>query len=901
MSKTPIWRRYLRFLGSDPAGDVEDELSFHLATRMDDLMSRGLSESEAREVATQEFGNVEAVRGELEQIARERLQRANRARHWESLGQDLGFAARTLRKNAGFTIVTLLTLGLGIGANTSLFSVFDAVMLKPLPVVAPVELVHVTMENPQATFTNPIWEELRDRQEVFSGIFAYAGQEFDLAEGGQARPVVGNWVSGEFFPVLGIDALAGRLPGLADDHRGCSAVAALSHSLWQREYGGDPQVIGSNVSLNGHRFQIIGVTPPGFSGLDVGTAAQVFAPLCARSVMEGGEEWRDLSGHWFLRIMGRRKNELTAEQVHAELARMAPFVFAATLPPDWDSVSQNNYLERTLNGRPAGTGYSDLRLEYGNALMILMGLVGVVLLIACASIANLLFARGTVREREIATRLAVGAPRGRILRQLLMESLLLSLLGGAAGLLFAHWTAGLLVRFLSSSDNPVWLDLSINLRVLAFTAGLASVVALLFGLAPSWRAARVDPHLVMKSSDRSATHGVARRRVSGILVSGQVALSFVLLTCAALLVGTFAKLTRVDPGFTAEGVLLASLDLRNAGYSPEQLPLVKRGLLDQLRRTPNVASASASEITPLGGTWNATIKVDSETRLAPDDEMVYFNAVSDGYFRTLGTPLLRGRDFDQKDRSESPPVAVINESLARRFFGDIDPVGRRMSLPGTNSDELPITVVGVVGNTKYESLREAPLPVAYFPLSQGGSNQPILNLDLRSYGDPSSLIPALREMSAAVNPRISIRFANLSEEVAASLARERLLATLSGFFGGLALLLVVIGVYGTMTYSVNRRHREFGIRLALGATGGRLVQTVLMDVARPIGFGLFVGAAGALLASRVVATFLYDLSPADPTSLALSTLLLAAVAFGAGIVPALKVARFNPVVALQGE
>jgi predicted permease len=815
---------------------------------------------------------------------------------------DLRHAFRALLKSPGFTMVAVLCLGLGIGANTAMFSLIEAVMLRSLPVTEPEELVQVMMGSPGATFTNPIWEQLQSRQDVFAGIFAYADERFDLADGGEARPVAGSWVTGGYFSTLGVSPVAGRLPGAGDDYRGCPAVAALSHSLWQREYGGDPGAVGRTLSLNGHPFQIIGVADPAFSGVDVGRSVQVFAPLCTMAIVEGGDSWRDRRSSWFLRIMGRRLDGLTTERVRARLAALSPAVFLETVPLDWDAQSQREYLARSLGAVEAETGFSPLRVEYHEALLILMSAVGLVLLIACANVANLLMARAATRRREFAIRLAIGAGRARLLRQLLTESLLLSLLGAATGLLLAAWASGVLIRVLATDESQVWLDLSLNVRVLAFTATIATVTGLVFGIVPAWKSTRVDPHAAMKASDRTIAEGRSRYGIGKALVSGQIALSLVLVVSAGLLLGTFRKLATLDPGFRADGVLLASLDLGKANFAAEQLPLVKDGILAELRSAPEVVAASASEITPIGGTWNGTISVDGSAGSAPSDEMVYFNAVSDGFFHTLRTPLLAGRDFDQSDRPDSPPVAVVNETLARKFFGGLDPLGRRMGIGGGNESGAPsIEIVGVVGDTKYESLHEEALPIAYFPLSQAGWNLPLLNLELRTDGAIESLIPRVQAVSAAISPRISIEHTTLFDRVASTLARERLLAALSAFFGGLALLLAVIGLYGTMTQSVARRRKEIGIRMALGAARARVLRMVLAEAGGLVAVGLVLGGIAALATTRLVEAFLYGISPTDPTILALAALALAGVALAAGAVPAWRAAKVDPMETLREE
>jgi predicted permease len=565
---------------------------------------------------------------------------------------------------------------------------------------------------------------------------------------------------------------------------------------------------------------------------------------------------------------------------------------------------RSRYLQNSLGAEAAANGYSDLRLQYDQALIALMIAVGLVLLIACANVANLLLARATARRREMAIRQAIGAGRGRLVRQLLVESLLLSLLGAAGGVIFADWASDLLVGYLSTGGEAVWLDVSLNARVLGFTAAAAVATALLFGLAPAWRSTRIEPQAAMKANDRSIAEGHSRFTPGKALVVGQITISLALVVAAGLLLGSFRKLANLDPGFRSEGVLIASVDLRNAGYADEGLSEAKREILERLRAAPGVRAASASDIVPISGQgWNGSIAVDGFEPQGPRDDMVFFNAVADQYFATMATPLLAGREFAATDVAGSPPVAVINEALAAKFFPGRSPVGQRIGFHrGSPAEPLDyVEVVGVVRDTKYRSLREETQRLMYVPQSQQGPGGSSLAVELRADGAAESLIPTVNRIAGEMSPRISLSFSVLSDRIASSLARERLLATLSGFFGGLALLLAVIGLYGTMAYSVARRRNEIGIRMALGAARADLLRLVLGEAGRLVGLGLVLGAIASLAATRLLASFLYGLSPNDPGTLALSALTLAAVALAAGTVPAWRAARLDPMTALREE
>jgi putative ABC transport system permease protein len=876
--------------------DLDRELEFHLAERADELMAGGMGEAEARRQARLRFGG--------DGVHRERTRERDVLPWLESLAADVRYALRSLRANPGFAGVAVLSLGLGIGANTAIFSLMDAVMLRALPVDRPEELVLVTMGGPDdVDFTNPLWEEVRDRQDVFAGAFAYSEQRFDLAGGGEVRPVEGAWVSGGFFGTLGVAPAAGRLLGAADDFRGCPAVAVLGHGFWQSAYGGSAGAVGRTVSLNGHPFQIVGVAARGFTGVEVGKAAQVFAPLCARAVVDGGDGGLDQRSFWFLRIVGRRAEGVTEAGARARLAALAPAVFGATVPPDWDDKGKREYAKNTLDAVPAASGYSGLRVQYRDALLALAGVVGLVLLIACANVANLLLARATVRRREVAIRLAIGAGRGRLVRQLLTESLLLALLGGAVGLVFASWASGLLVRLLSTRANAVRLDLGVDGRLLAFTLAVTTATAVLFGLAPAWRATRVDPHAAMQATGRSVAEGHSRFTLGRALVVGQIALSLVLVLGAGLLLGTFRRLATLDPGFRSEGVLLASLNLRGTGLPDERLPALKREILEAVRATPGVRSASASAITPVSGAaWNGRVVVDGYTPARRDDDLVFFNSVSEGFFATMGTPLLAGRDFDRGDAAGSETVAVINEAMARRFFAGASPLGRRIEVDGPPGQQKTLRVVGVVGNTKYRSLREETEPLVYLSMAQDvGAGPPMFSLELRTAGPPAALAPAVTAAVGGIDRGVSLRYATLREQVDGSLTQERLLATLSGFFGGLALLLAAVGLYGTMAYSVARRRGEIGIRIALGAARARVVRLVLGEVGRMLLAGVALGMLAAAVMVRRVAPFLFGLAPSDPATWALSALTLAAAAAAAGALPAWRAARVDPMDSLREE
>jgi putative ABC transport system permease protein len=817
----------------------------------------------------------------------------------DAILQDVRYAFRALRGSPGFAIVAILSLALGIGANTAIFSLIDSVILKTLPVAHPEQLLQVTMGK-NASFTNPIWEQLRDRQDVFSGIFAYGGGRFNLAAGGEARYAQGNFASGQFFDTLGLHALIGRTFSTADDKRGCPGAAVLSFGFWQREYGGRADLLGKSISLDNHPFEILGVLGPGFTGVDVGSEKDVYLPICAEKIIRGEFTSLDQRSSWWLRVIARPKAGVSAGQSEARLKTLAPLVFEATVPPNWKAEDQKGYRKRSFDTLPAANGLSNIRRQYQQALMVLMVIVGVVLLIACANVANLLLARSAARQKEMAIRMALGSGRGRLMRQLLTESIVLSLAGAALGLLFAQWGARLLVGFLSLGDNKVFLDLGVDWRVLAFTAGVSILTAIIFGLAPAWRGTAVNPQAAMKANARGVIEG-SKFGIGKALVVAQVALSLVLVVGAGLMLSTFFRLETLDTGFEREHVLLVRVDLRNANYGKERRGAAMREMLGHLRALPGVQSASVSNMTPISGSfWNENLEIEGYASKGRDDTLTYFNEVSDRYFETLRMDFIAGRDFDTHDTPESPKVAVVNQTMAKKFFAGQSPIGKRYRAEEGNKLGPWTEIVGVVRDSKYGSLREEILPTAFVAASQDATPM-WYQFELRAAGPPTALISGAKSAIAEVNRDVSLQFKTLALQVAESLARERLLATLSGFFGALALALAMIGLYGVMSYNIARRRNEIGIRMALGAMQSRVLRMVLSEVAILIGMGLAIGLGAAIGATRFIASFLYGTKANDPWTLALAAGVLTLVAGLAGFLPARSASRLDPMNALREE
>jgi putative ABC transport system permease protein len=895
------WSRRLLnlFRSNRHSSDLDRELAFHLAERIDDLEAAGLSHEAAVIEARRRFGNY----GRTKEHTRD----ADVVSWLDALAGDLRFALRALRHTPGFALVAILSLALGIGANTAIFTLIDAVMLRSLPVSHPEELVQVTMGERGPVFTNPIWEQLRDHQTAFAGILAYSAfNRFNLAPSGEVRAVAGSLVSGNYFAVLGVQPTLGRLLSKSDDVRGCPPLAVISDAFWRSEFGADPGALGKTITLNSHAFRIVGVAQSGFTGLEVGQATSVFVPICADAVLSGPNNALDRRTSWWLTVVGRTAPGASLERIRAGLIALAPEIFEATTPPQAGAEERQRYRKVTFDLKPAANGISLMRQQYRPALLALMAIVGLVLLIACANVANLLLARAAVRRREIAIRVALGASRGRIVRQLLTESVVLSVVAALLGLVLAQWGSRLLVSFLSPSNEPIFLNLAFDMRVLGFNIAVAMLTGIGFGLAPAWRSARVQPNAALKANARGVVEGQRGLSLGKALVVVQIAVSLTLIIGAGLLLGSFKKLATLDPGFRPSDVLLVSMSHPPRPGSNVDMRSISEEVLRRVRALPEVAAASVSQITPLSNTsWNEDMVVDGFSAKSEMDGVAYFNAVSDDYFRTLGTPLLAGRDFNQGDRLGGAKVAIVNETMARHFYKTTDPVGRTFRVRVGDRMEGPFQIVGLVKDAKYQTLREETLATAFIPLGQdttiGGGLNLDLNLELRTSGTGAIDLPSLKKVLLEVDPALSLRFTRFATQVDDSLRRERLLATLSGFFGALALLLATMGLYGVLSYNVARRRNEIGIRVALGAGRRQVTTMVLAEVSVMVCMGLVMGLGLALGVTRFIASFLFGLAPTDAATIGGSMALLAGVALFAAYLPARRASRVDPMAALRED
>jgi putative ABC transport system permease protein len=881
--------------------EADTELRFHFDQQVEKYIKSGLTREEALRRARIEFGGHEQLKEEIRDARGVNLV--------ETFLQDIRYGLRILGHTPVISCVAVLSLALGIGANTAIFSLIDTVMLRRLPAQKPEELVQLLRASSSGTgegspsFTNPLWEQVRDHQDVFSGAFAWGESRFDLSQGGAVRYAGGIFASGSYFNTLGVRPAAGRLISPPDDTRGCPAVVVLSYGFWRNHFGGAKEAIGGTLSLNNHPFQIIGVSSPGFYGVEVGSKFDVAVPICTADVFDGKNARLDHQSWWWLSVMGRVKRGVSQDQLRARLGVLSPPIFAGALPKDWDDKSKARFLKLMLIASPAETGISYLRRKFEQPLHILMAVVGLVLLIACANIATLMLGRATARHRELAVRKALGASRVRLVRQLLTECVLLSTVGALLGFLFANWGTSLLVRYLSTARNDVFLDLSVDTRVLGFTAAIAVLTGILFGVLPAFRSTGVSLTSAMKGSQALDVERRLRFRPAKWIVAAQVALSLVLLVASGLFLRSFVKLSTLDIGFDRSNVLIVHADLHAAKVPPDQWLATYQQIEDRLRSLPGIVSAGRSVMTPISGfEWNQFVHTDSSNSPKGDDALVYFNFISPGYFKTMRTPLLAGRGFNEHDTKTSTKVAIINQSMARKFFPNADPLGKYFTTdpqPGKAAPQFQI--VGLARDSKYESLREETFSTAFFPVTQVPEGDSEENFILRTATKPMSLASAAQQAIAGVNKAIPLEFRTLAEQVDDSLVQERLLATLSTFFGALALLLAMIGLYGALSYLVAQRQREFGIRMALGAPRESILRLVMRDVTIVLASGLLAGACLALATVGVLQKMLFGLAPHDTFTFLVAIGVLSAVAIVAGYLPARRAMRVDPMVALHYE
>jgi predicted permease len=834
----------------------------------------------------------------------------------DDLGRDLRFALRSLAKTPGFTLVVVLTLALGIGANTAIFSLMDQILLRFLPVQEPERLVVLSGPGPFSgssssrsntitPFSQPMFEGIRDGNSVFDGVIGQFSASVHLSVGKETESVQGDLVSGNFFEVLGLRPAAGRLFTAADDTTpGGHPVVVLSHAYWARRFGGDASAVGRTVGVNNEPMTIVGVAPKGFHGVEVGQPIDVFVPL----MMQPGviPTWPRAAGDWrvrWLMVQARLKDGVTRAQAKAEI----DVLYRQLLEEDFKTIKtpserfRTRFFEKTVDVLPGAHGTSSLRDDSRTPLALLMAMVGLVLLIACANVANLLLARASSRQKEVALRLALGASRRRIVRQLLVESLVLAGVGGLVGMVFAIWTGDVLLRALPFEEASRVFTAEPDARVGAFALGLSVVTGLLFGLVPALQATRPQVFPTLKNESTAVASGGAPARFRKGLVVAQIALSLLLLVGAGLFSRSLANLRALDPGFEPQSLLAFGIDPALNGYSLERRLAILQQVQQDLEAEPGVASASlAAEPLMTDSNTSSTVRVEGYEPKEDEDMNPNFNYVGPRFFETLGITRVSGRDFSDADALSAPKVAVVNETFARYFFGDQDPIGRRFGL-GRRSQGFDFTIVGLVRDGKASSLREKPRRFVYAPFTQ---NERVSGMTfyVRSTLDPSALAGRVRAVVGRADSTLPVTsLKTMQTQIRESLFVDRLVAGLAAAFGVVAMALAAIGLYGVMSYAVTLRTREIGIRVALGAERRTVLGMVLAEVGTLTAVGVAIGLPVAYGLGRLVESQLFGIHAGDPLTLAAATATLAGAAFLAGYLPAARATRVDPVVALRYE
>ncbi len=838
--------------------------------------------------------------------------------------QDIRYALRVLAQNRSFAAVAILSLALGIGANTAIFTLIDYVVLRSLPARSPQQLVVLARnpDKPSASFNYPDYRYIRDHNQSYSDVLAASeGATVAFAvpgeKGATAEVVPSARVSGNYFSMLGVTAAIGRLFTPADNvTQGAHPLTILSWDLWQRRFGGDQKVLGRKITLNGVPFTVIGVAARGFHGISVGNHSDLFVPIMMMPTLNPPANGWNTRHWWWLTVMGRLKPGVTVQSASAELNVLWQQILKAD--PEYKplpSYDKEFAVYNRMTVMPGSGGWSYFRNQFSRPLTVLMIVVGLVLLIACANVANLLLARAAGRQKEIAVRLAIGAGRWRLIRQLLLETLVMSVLGGIAGLAFAWWGVEVLLKLMPKRTIPIDLHLSPDPRVLGF-AFLASVVTgLICGVVPALQATRPDLVGALKSETAAARR--SRFDLRRALVVVQVAVSLLLLIGAGLFVRSLSNLETLNPGFRRDRVLLVNINPQASGYQGQRLRDYYQRLTDKVSSWPEVRSASLANITPLSGSqWNGGISVQGYEFKPDEKPYVDFNAVGPRFFETLGIPLIAGREFRDQDsptftpdpaskpdpalRRAGPHVIIVNESFGKRFFAGRSPLGGRVCREEKFTMEDSFEIVGVVKDAEYYDVRRATEAMIYVPAWRDGAGQ--RTLVVRTNADPESITGAIRGEAAALDPAIPVlETLTMAEQFDNNIAQERMLTSLCGFFGGLALLLAAVGLYGVMAHSVARRVREIGIRMALGAQAGEVLWLVLREVVWMVGTGALIGLPTAYAVTRLLKTYLYGLTPQDPLSIVGSVVLLLALTAAAGLVPARRATRVDPMIALRYE
>ena len=886
-----MWRRKKPAARVTEETQLDRELRYHFERLVRDSIAAGMEPGEARRRARLEFGGVDQIKEDCRDV---------RGRWLEDFAKDLRYTVRTLRRSPGFLAVSVLSLALGIGANTAIFSLINTVMLRSLPVAHPEGLAQIARLGPNGRpydVSYPLFEYFRDNLKSISGAAAEMVSSPAIILDGAEEIVSAELVTGAHFSVLGVEPAAGRLLEPADDVTEAAAPAAvISYRCWQRRFGLSPAAIGKTFTLQIRNkvFTIVGVTPPRYRGARLGRDPDFTLPL---SMLLNDPQRHDATFNAF-NMLARLAPGATIERANAELQVLWPafrLQEAAAMP----EKDRPLYLQQRAAVLRGANGLDALRDDYAEALLVLMGMVALVLLLACANLSGLLLARAAARQSEISIRLAIGAGSGRLLRQFLTESFALAAAGGAAGLLLARWFSSALVTMMASGGSfngsqDLILSTAPDWRVLAFTGAISLAACVLAGLAPGLHALRANLNPGLKQA-WTRRH----QRLGKALAVAQVSISMVLVVGAALFAGTVVKLNRVDRGIRTDGVLAFRVRTSER-YPPERAWSSLGTLLERLNTLPGVASASGVDTLPISGNlWDRNVQVEGHTYRPDESEKVGFNAIGPKYFATIGEPLLMGREFDARDTDAADKVAIVNQSFARNFFGGQSPLGRHVT-----SLNVTYEIVGVVKDAKYQDLRQDVMKVMYIPLLQRSGEEPgNCNFLVRvAAGDPRRIAPAIARAVREADPGYRIRAMEAySDIVGSTMATERIMAALGGFFGLVALAVACLGIFGVMAFQVSRRTNEIGLRMALGAGRGGIVALVLREVAVILAAGCLMGGAAALALTGLTRQMLFGVTPTEPGVFAAAALVLGAAAFAAGWLPARLAARVDPMTALRHE
>jgi len=884
--------------------ELAEELESHLQMHIEENLRSGMTPEQARRDALLKSGGLEP--------AKEACRDRRGLPMLETAIRDLRHAARLLRRSPTFTAVTVLTLALGIGANTAIFTLLDQLMLRLLPVRNPEQLVMIWATGPHLgnaqrsrSSSYPLYQDFQHRTQVFSHVFCRFETALAVSIANQTERVAGELISGNYFQALGVGPAVGRVFSPEEDDRVYKGhpVVVLSHQYWVTRFGADPSVVGKKILVNNYPMVIVGVSAAGFSGLDPSRSPQIRVPIQMKPLMTPAfDDMGERRSQW-IHIFARLKPGYTARLAQASLEPLFSQILRAELAePALRNVSRYNrdrFLARKVLVELAANGYSEMRRNYSTALVVLMGMVGLVLLIACFNVASLLIARAAARRKEVAVRLAMGASRGQLARQLLVESLFLSAAGGAMGLVLSVAIIRGLLSFLPADGRLLTLRAEPDWRILAFNVGLALLTGLLFGLAPALQAVRVDLLSALKDAAGAVAGSTSSVRLRKSLVTAQVAFSFLLLAGAGLFVKTLANLKQTNPGFRdIDNLITFQIDPALSGYSLPRLRAFYRQALENIRALPGVKSAGYALVPVLSGIeWDSFMNVEGHQMKDGENMSAFMNGISPGYWQTMGVPLLEGRDFDDRDEGDHTVVAIVNRKFARHFFGDRSPIGRHI---GTGR-ELDIEIVGLAEDSLYEGPREGVRRQVFVPFVQMDFPNPV-SFYVRTSAGSEAMFAGLRRKVQELDPAMPIyQMKTLENQLDERLSTERLVATLSAAFGALATVLAAIGLYGVTALAVARRTREIGLRMALGAPRGAVLWMVLKEALDLLGIGLAVGIPCAYLLSRYVSSQLFGVAPTDSGTAAIAAAILAAVAAGAGLLPARRASSIDPIQALRHE